>query len=116
MERLERIASSHGWIGDDVPVLPFYFRETRYIAEGITFINHLVPYVIRSRRGQIQGAATPTTGNFLDEVLDFRPEDWEVDGLQGVLNALRELYRDGADHDLIKFSAFNSLLKAAWTD
>ncbi len=114
--RLDRIASSHGWIRDDVLVLPFYLREARYMSPGITFLNSQHPYLIRlpDDRGpappshvKSEPTQSPPPPPRSDNGGSLDVERYRVDGLRGILNELEAVYESATETFVIKFEMFN---------
>ena len=114
--RLDRIASSHGWIRDDVLVLPFYLREARYVSPGVTFLNSRHPYLIRSPddRGptppshvESELTQSPPQQPRRDNGGPFDIERYRVDGLRGILKELEAVYESATETFVIKSEMFN---------
>lgn len=117
--RLDRIAGGHGWLGDDVPVLPLYFREDRYIQGAVTFVNSLHPHLIDSRN--VHDSEAPSRKRTRRGLTKFDPkaaerveadiDEHRVTSLDGVVGCLERLYSNVGNTRLIKFSSFEDWVR-----
>jgi hypothetical protein len=118
LDRLYRIASSLGWIDDEIPVLPFFFRENRLVPDAVTLLNGNHPYVVAPQQNasgnseggraalHIQGSTQFDFATAASQLATSR-----VNGLEGVLDRLESIYHDDSHSGLTKFSIFASRVR-----